>query len=98
MTFPIMVESSEGQFRASLVGDPGLCVGAPSREAAVAGLKEQLRHRVAQGRHRVAQGQLLSLDVDSESVWGLAGKFADDPTLRDICAEAYAARDAERAE
>lgn len=91
MTFPIMVESSEGQFRASLVGDPGLCVGAPSREAAVAGLKEQLRQRVA-------QGQLLSLDVDSESVWGLAGKFADDPTLRDICAEAYAARDAERAE
>ena len=91
MTFPIMVESSEGQFRASLVGDPGLCVGAPSREAAVAGLKEQLRHRVA-------QGQLLSLDVDSESVWGLAGKFADDPTLRDICAEAYAVRDAERAE
>ena len=91
MTFPIVVESSEGQFRASLVGDPGLCVGAPSREAAVAGLKEQLRQRVA-------QGQLLSLDVDSESVWGLAGKFADDPTLRDICAEAYAARDAERAE
>ena len=91
MTFPIVVESSEGQFRASLVGDPGLCVGAPSREAAVAGLKEQLRQRVA-------QGQLLSLDVDSESVWGLAGKFADDPTLRDICAEAYAARDVERAE
>lgn len=91
MTFPIVVESCEGQFRASLVGDPGLSVGAPSREAAVAALKEQLRQRVA-------QGQLLSVDVDSEAVWGLVGKFADDPTLRDICAEAYAARDAELAE
>ena len=91
MSFPIVVESREGQFRASLVGDPGLYVGAPSREAAVEGLKEQLRQRVA-------RGQLLSVDIDSESVWGLAGKFADDPTLRDLCAEAYAARDAELAE
>jgi len=91
MTFPIVVESCEGQFRASLLGDPDLCVGAPSREAAVAALKEQLRERVA-------QGQLLSVDVDSECVWGLAGKFADDPTLHDICDEAYVARDAELAE
>jgi hypothetical protein len=91
MTFPIVIERCEGQFRASLVGDPGLWVGAPTQAAAVAALKEQLRERVA-------QGQLLSVDVDSEAVWGLAGKFADDPTLRDICADAYAARDAEVAE
>lgn len=91
MTFPIVVESCEGQFRASLVGDPHVCVGASSREAAVAGLKEQLRQRVA-------QGQLLTLDLESEAVWGLAGRFADAPTLRDLCAEAYAARDAELAE
>jgi len=86
-----MVESREGEFRAFLVGDPSLYVGATSREAAVAGLKEQLRQRVA-------QGQLLSVDIDSECVWGLAGRFADDPTLRELCAEAYAARDAELAE
>lgn len=73
------------------MGDPSLCVAAPSREAAVEGLKGQLRERVA-------QGQLLSVDLDSESVWGLAGRFADDPTLRDLCAEAYAARDAELAQ
>jgi hypothetical protein len=91
MTFAILVQDSGDQFVASLAGVPEVSVIGSSREAAVTGLKEQLKQRVA-------EGQLLSIEVDRDDVWGLAGRFADDPTLRDICTEAYAHRDAELAE
>ena len=45
---------------------------------------------------RFAHGELLLLDVPYRAVTDFAGLFKDDPTLRDICEEAYRLRDAEK--
>ena len=89
MTFPIVLEQAGELFTASLVGAPEVRGAGASRQAAVSEIQDELRKRIE-------SGQLLSIDVASDNVWGLAGRFANDPTLRDICAEAYAARDADR--
>jgi hypothetical protein len=44
---------------------------------------------------RVVAGQIMSIDIGFVGVSDLAGKYADDPTLAEICAEAYRLRDAE---
>jgi len=82
MTFPIVVEASDGQFAASLVGAPTVRVIGSTRSQAIDGLKKELEHRVA-------RGELLSLDVETIGVSNLAGKYEADPTLRTICEEAY---------
>jgi hypothetical protein len=88
MTLPVFVESHEGWFAASLAGAPDVRGVAPTREEAVAALESQLAERIA-------HGELLSLEVADSGIVGLAGRFADDPCLREICSEAYRARDAE---
>jgi hypothetical protein len=89
MTFPIVVEPCDGQIAASLVGDPKLRVLGQTRAQALDALKTEIEHRVA-------SGELLSLEIDVIAVSDFAGKYQADPTLRAICAEAYAERDAER--
>jgi hypothetical protein len=89
MTFPVLVEVHDGQFAASLVGAPDLRVVEPTRAQAIAALEAELQQRVE-------RGELLSLDISVMSVSSLAGKYSDDPTLRDICDQAYQSRDAER--
>ena len=37
----------------------------------------------------------MALEVRRRGLAGLFGRFRDDPTLREICAEAYQERDAE---
>jgi len=37
----------------------------------------------------------VSLEISPGSVTALAGAFADDPSLREICEQAYRERDAE---
>jgi hypothetical protein len=91
MSFPIFVEAVNGQFAASLIGAPNVRVVKPNRAQAIAGLKAEIQQRVE-------LGELLSLEIDAVSVSALAGKYASDPTLRDICDEAYRLRDAERTE
>jgi hypothetical protein len=88
MTFPVLVESGEGWFAASLAGAPEVRGIAPTRDEAVAALKSQLAERIA-------HGELFSLEVADSGVTSLAGTFADDPSLREICSEAYRDRDAE---
>ena len=44
---------------------------------------------------RIGRGELGTLEVDSLGIGDLAGKYADDPSLREICADAYAERDAD---
>jgi len=88
MTFPIVVEASDGQFAASLVGVPTVRVIGSTRSQAIDGLKKELEQRVA-------RGELLSLDVETIGVYSLAGKYEADPTLRAICEEAYRLRDTE---
>lgn len=89
MTFPVMVEPCDGQFAASLVGSPKVRVVGPTRSDAVNGLKVEIEHRVA-------LGELVALDIETIGVSGLAGKYDRDPTLRTICDDIYATRDADR--
>jgi len=91
MSFSIFVEAVNGQFAASLIGAPNVRVVKPDRAQAIAGLKAEIQQRVA-------LGELLSLEIGAVSVSDLAGKYGSDPTLRQICDEAYQLRDAERTE
>src|SRR4051794_35702379 len=91
MTFPVLVEPDDGQFAASLVGLPQVRVVKPTRAEATAALKTEIEQRIH-------LGQMISLEINVGGVSALAGKYRDDTTLRDICAEAYHARDAEAAE
>ena len=91
MTFPVLVTPSEGQFAATLVGAPDVCIVAPTRDQAVDALKAKIAERVA-------RGELISVEVYPGAVTDLAGKYADDPTLREICADVYRQRDAEARE
>ncbi len=88
MTFSVVVSPLEDQFSAALVGEPEVRVVGGTREAAIALLKAE----VAQ---RVQRGELIALDITSAGVTSLAGKYREDPTLENICAEAYRQRDAE---
>jgi len=89
MTFPVLVEPRGGQFVASLVGAPNLCVVEPTRDQALAALKAEIQQRIT-------HGELVSLEVETVGISSLAGKYSADPTLREICDEAYRGRDAER--
>jgi hypothetical protein len=89
MTFPVLIEPCGGQFIASLPGVPNLRVVGPTRSQAMDALKLEIEQRVA-------LGELVSLDIEAIGVTSLAGKYAEDPSLRAICDDAYQARDAER--
>jgi hypothetical protein len=88
MTFSAAVVPYQNQYAAALVGEPEIRAVGHTREAAVAALKAE----VAQ---RVERGELISLDVETIGVTALAGKYRDDPTLEEICAQAYRERDSE---
>jgi len=88
MTFPITIESQNGHFTAALLGAPQVKGAGATRDQAI----EHLKATLAQ---LVENGDLIALDVTSGGVSSLAGRYADDPTLREICEEAYRSRDAE---
>lgn len=89
MTMTVLVQQSNGQFSASLVGSSTLQVVRPSRSEAIAALQSELAEKVA-------KGELVDLDVRPIGVSGISGKFRDDPALREICDEIYHQRAAER--
>ena len=88
MTFPVLVEPCDGHFAAALVGAPTIRAVGPTRADALAALQSELAQRLA-------RGELVSLEFAPTGVSGLAGKYQTDPTLREICTEAYRTRDAE---
>ena len=88
MVFPIIVEQSNGEFVATLVGNTSLKATAVTREEAVAAVRSVIAGQVASGR-------LSWVEIPDGPITGLFGKYADDPTLQDICDEAYGLRDAE---
>lgn len=91
MTFPVTVQPSNGQFAAALVGAPDVRALSSSRAEALAALQVVIEERIA-------DGELVALEVRRSGVSSLAGIFRDDPSLRQICDEAYQERNAEFAE
>ncbi|MSU76665.1 MAG: hypothetical protein EXS16_01080 [Gemmataceae bacterium] len=88
MTFSVIVHSTPGQFAAAVLGAPEVNATAPSRAEALTALESAIEKRVQ-------QGELLNLEVGRKGVAAFAGKYRDDPTLQDICDEAYRERDAD---
>jgi hypothetical protein len=89
MTFAVMIEAYNGQFGATLLGAPTIRAVGATRDDALGALHTDLAQRLA-------QGEFITLEVSAQGVTDLAGTYSTDPTLRDICAEAYRLRDAER--
>jgi hypothetical protein len=90
MTFSAIVLPSEGQFEATLVGVPDVRAAAPTRAEALAALQSTIAARLD-------RGDLATIEV-RRGLSDLFGKYRDDPTLREICAAAYADRDADVSE
>ena len=91
MAFPALIEPRDEQYAASLVGAPEVAAFGASRGAALAALEALLTQRID-------RGQLACIEVSARGLLQLAGKYTNDPTLRDICREAYAERDRQRDE
>ena len=89
MTISIRVIPTNGQFTATVVGEPELRAVRPTREAAVAALRHDIQELVN-------RGELLTCDIEPQGLLALFGKYRDDPMLKEICRRAYAARDAEK--
>jgi hypothetical protein len=88
MAFPVLIEHCDGEFVAALVGAPTIRVVGSTRAEVLAALQADLTQRLA-------RGELVSLELAPMGVSALAGKYRTDPTLREICSEAYRLRDAE---
>ncbi len=88
MNFAVLVEPNDGQFAATLAGVPAIRALGPTRSQAVDALKAELQQRLA-------AGELLLVEIPPRGVTDIAGAFADDALLREICEDAYRARDAE---
>jgi hypothetical protein len=89
MMFAVMIEPYDGQFAATLLGAPTIRAVGTTRDDALRALHTDLAQRLA-------QGEFVTLEVSVQGVTDLAGTYSTDPTLRDICTEAYRLRDAER--
>ena len=88
MTFSVIVHPTAGQFEATLVGAPEVRATAATRLEALAALETAIEKRVE-------EGELVTLEIGRKGLAGLFGKYRDDPTLQDICDEAYKERDAD---
>jgi len=89
MQVPVVIETSNGRCLASVIGVADLQATAPTREEALQQLKRLLQTRVL-------RGDLVMLNVGEPDLMDIFGKYKDDPTLQDICEEAYRLRDEER--
>jgi hypothetical protein len=89
MTLPVLIQPTDGQFCASLVGSPELRCIRPTRAEALAALRSELARKVA-------ADELVDLEIEPQGVAAIAGRFQDDPDLREICADIYRQRDAQQ--
>ncbi len=88
MIFSVIVHPAADQFEATLVGAPDVRVTRETRTLALAALETLIEKRVQ-------HGELVALEIGRKGLAGLFGKYRDDPTLQDICDEAYQERDAD---
>jgi hypothetical protein len=90
MTIPVLVTVLEDRFEAVLVGTPEVRGQGSSRSDAIESLKTELAHRTR-------RGELVWVDFEPSQRHQVAGSFADDDTLPELCAEIYRQRDADLA-
>jgi hypothetical protein len=88
MAFAVMVRPTLDRFEAILVGAPGVTATAPTREEALTKLETAISERLE-------RGELVMLEISPRGLASLFGKYRDDPTLQEICDEAYRKRDAD---
>jgi hypothetical protein len=88
MTFAVKVESTDDRFTAVLLGAPDVQSTGTTADEAVDGLRKEIERRTN-------SGCLRTVDVPTAGLSTFAGRFRDDPTLREICEEAYRLRDEE---
>lgn len=95
MSIPVMVESQNGTFTASVLGNPGVRATGDTKERAVAALKADLACKVV-------AGDLVFVDVEPKGLLALAGRYAEDEAAREmwdeLVAEAYRYRDEQKAQ
>ena len=95
MTYTVLIEADPRGYRAIPLSLPGVSVTAPTREGALRAVTEALTTRLA-------HAEITQVEVPLRPqgpLAAIAGLFSDDPSLaREICAAAYAARDAEEVE
>ena len=90
MTIPVLLTEVEDRFEAVLVGTPEVRGHGLSRSDAIESLKGELAQRTR-------RGDLVWVDFEPSERHPVAGSFADDDTLPELCAEIYRQRDADLA-
>lgn len=88
MTVPVLIQQTDGQFTAKVAGSSELRCTRSSKDEALAALQRELAAKIK-------EGELVHLELSVQGITGLAGRFADDPALREICADIYRERDAD---
>lgn len=91
MQLPVRVEQTNGEFTAYVLGSPDWHAKHATAEGAVVALRLVVAEKVE--RHEIA-----TIDVPADGWVAAFGKFRDDPTILEICEEAYRERDRERDE
>ena len=89
MQYPVLVEQLNGHYVATAMTVPTIRVEAETEEAAVSGVRTQLGTQL-RGR------KIVYVDLEPTGLQDLFGKYRDDPTLMEICEEAYRLRDEEK--
>ncbi len=87
MTIPIQIQTIDDHYVATLVGAEIRAVET-TREQALRTIKAAIAEQVL-------QGQLQFIEMETDSVASLAGKYENDPTLETISREALHIRDRE---
>lgn len=89
MHLPVLIEAVNGHYVAKLASAPDVKAMAATR----AGAMEALRAIVDR---RIDEGDLAFMTITPKGPHAWAGVFKDDPTLDEICREAYRQRDEQR--
>ena len=92
MTYRVLLEPDAHGYKATPISLPDTSVTASTREEALRAIAEAVSSRLA-------HAEIVDIEVpvpSDDPLAAVAGLFADDPDfIREVCAAAYAARDAE---
>ena len=90
MTVPVWVEQSNGTFTASVLGAPQVKAEGATKEQAVSAVTAQLQNRMT-------AGEVVLVDVPDPPLPFRQVSPEDAVALREMCAEIYRERDAQKA-